>query len=963
MKEKMLSAVLLAACLCGGAAEEAVSLNQAKNWKPMGAVPVEIGRDDAEQAIRFSAARGEAKRCVIWPLFALPEKETLKGTTAIRFEMKYQPEGGNWAPAGMIVLPKRSNGSGGAIPFRVPAAGEWKTIQVKFDRTPEEMAAVHNIQILVDSPADRLTVLVRNFALLTTDEKEPELPAPSKKSPDPKEEARHKLRPVGTPISFSAEPGKKHVYRFQTTQLADGSSHAWEISGLDGGKIGLSGNATVEKGELSVELTLPAGYYEIHFPALKQTFSLSVLPPNTGKPDSFFAIEGLLEMRDPDVYDSCLAFLARHGILHNREWADFAAIHFQEGAYDDQNAPFFSAAGKKGVRSVFVFNDFPLWTDAITDHWGRKSLPWKLVGLDSAIEKMLDNRKAGVEGFHILNEYDGATNFPAEACLPPLKTAAWSVRDRGEITLLGAAFCKGSTLSERESISGGMLDFIDVFCIHNYTEPERLISYVQQYRNDMKDHPKGQMPIWITETGKAWSRGLKEAPKQAYGNTINNLRPRLEEDMTSALWITMKAVEAKACGISRYYPFAMFFFQENNNNFGMLDYYRTPLRSIHSYAFAANLLSNQEYQGDWKHNPAGLHPTRVFSDGTQAVAVFYAGRDGTGKHTVSIDGFPSGKGYAIDGSELKPEANQLTFDGGMACWVFPAEQLTPESLNTDTESMRMLKAAGSYQPVARRYTPLIYRFDFRKSGDKYTSAGYYLPEDGQLHFSITNLSDQPVVTRPRLTVPQGTTVSQQPPESLELPPRSETHFTVGITSLGQYRDTIKLGDAEDELSATTVPLFDNSQLKPETHDFMNPARWQKNSNGEQTFRFNSEEQAIEVHTDFSNKQKPEATNWSFPQYSFKPEEKKGKLVAVSFDFRYENRNAEKSPLFPMLMLSYVDKMYESYPIKDPRKEWKHYMIPVREGDNGRHYDLLRIGMGSADDDLRFFFRNVQLWYE
>ena len=936
-------------------------LNEAASWEPMGAVPVTVSREKAEPAIRFTAERGEAKSCRIWPLYFVREPEALRHVIAIRFEMKYLPSGGSPAAGGAIILPKLSDGSGGNLPFVMPPPGKWSFIEVKFNRSPAEMALIRTIQILVNSRAERMNVLVRHLALVTAEGKSFDFQAPAVKA-KVQEDPRHKLRPAEAPVSFAAAPGEKHRYCFKTEQLADGSTHDWLLTGMDGGKTGLSGRAAVRNRALSVELALPAGYYELRFPALDQLFGISILPPHPGKADPFFAIEGLLETRTPDLYLSCLDLLARNGILHNREWTNFAGLHSRKEEYDPRNDRFYRAAGAKGIRSIFAFSDFPAWLEPVASRTGRRILPGKLIELDRAIARMLESRQAGLEGFHILNEYD-LSNFPAEANLPPLKVAAWAARER-EIALIGAAFCKGSSLVEQESIAGGMLDFIDAFCIHTYAEPERMLSYVQEYRRDMKGHPKENMPIWITETGKPWHRGATGPLKQAYGGPLHNLHPQVKEDMISALWITMKAVKAKACGVARYYPFVMQFFQENDNNFGMLDYYGTPLRSMHAYAFAANLLANQEYRGDWKENPTGLQPTRVFSDGKRAVAVFYAGKDGVGERTVSLQGFPTGQGYAIDGAELKVKQNQLTFRGGMAYWVFPAEKLDAAKLNTDTEPKRMLQAAKRYRPVKRRYTPLIYRYDFRRSGNRYTAAGYELPEDGKLHFIVTNLSDRKMTTRPRLTVPAGAVVTLAPPESLELPPRSETTLTVGISALGQYHNFVRLGDADDPLSAAVVPLIDLARLKPETRDFMNPARWHQNSSGKQTFRFHAEENAVEVRTDFRNKANPADNNWSFPEFRFKPEEKKRNLVAVSFDFRFDNRGIEGRVLFPLLMLTRSgDRGYNSFPISAPGKEWKHYMIPLRGTEDGKPYDILRIGMGSTENDLVFFFRNVQLWFE
>ncbi|MBS1370313.1 MAG: hypothetical protein HPZ91_10200 [Lentisphaeria bacterium] len=956
MKKLLLCMILPGCVLCGLLHGAYAPLNRAELWNPIGATPVTVTRDAAENAIRFETARGNAGRCRIWPLFWFTQPGALKEAAAIRFEIKYLPENGEAATEGRIVLPKRKDGSGGTIDFKVPEPGKWKTVEVKFDRPPEEMASVRNLQIIVGSPADRMAVLVRNISLLRPDGKELEHQAAPAPGAAPAKDARHKLRPQGAPFSFAAAPGEKRVYRFTSDLLPDGEACGWTLTGLGGEESGIAGESAIREGKLAVELALPSGFYELRFPKLGQVFGISVLPPHTGAADSFFAIEGLMEGRSPGVYESCLALLVRHGILHNREWTNFAALNREENSYDDRNDRFYRAAGARGVKSIFAFRDFPGWTDRIMVG-SRSVAPGKLVGVDSSIARMLDSRKAGLEGFHILNEYD-LIDIPAEANLPSVKLAAWAARGR-EITLAGAAFCKGSTPSMRESIAGGMLDFIDVFCFHTYGEPEAMVPLVQAYRDDMKTHPKGQMPIWITESGKPWKRGLTRAVATAHGGPLNNLRPQVEEDLHSALWIVMKAVEAKACGIARYYPFVMQFFQENDNNFGMLDYYGTPLRSMHAYAFASNLLSGLEYRGDLKRNPDGLLPTRVFSDGSRAVAVFYAGKDVSGRRTVSLDGLPEGRGYGIDGAELGTDGGALSFRGGMAYWSFPADGLAPGMLTAETRPMKLLEAAKGYRPAERRHTPLIYRCDFRRSKAGLSSSGYHLPADGKLHFTVSNLSDRPVITRPRLTAPGDVGVTLPPPESLEIPPRSEAEFTVGVSFSGRPRNTIRIGDAQNELSATAVSLVDLSRLSPETRDFADPARWHHNSSGKQTARFNEEQRAIEVHTDF--REQKSGDHWSFPEFRFKPEEKKKRLLAVSFDLRCDSRTGEKRPLFPLLMLARNGEPYESYRISAPQHEWKHYMIAVAESDVP--YDLLRIGMGTINQDLVFLFRDVKLWFE
>ena len=413
------SVLLAAAGFFGVVSGENVSLNRAGSWSPIGAVPVVVSYDDAENAIRFSAEREEGRSCQIWPLFSVREPGALRRVVAIRFEMKYLPEGGSPTANGAIVLPKLPNYPDKRIVFPIPAPGEWKTIEVKFNRPPDTMILIRSIQILVNSRAERMSVLMRNLALVTDEGTAFDF-KPAAKAKVPKTDLRHKLRPQGAPASFSAAPGEKHCYRFRATQLPDGSTHDWIVTGMDGGSTGFSGRAVVRNSILSVELALPAGFHELHFPALEQVFGISVLPPHPGNADSFFAIEGLMETR-PAVQENCLNFLARNGILHNREHAHFQVLHPREGEYRDPATRFYRIAGKKGVQSIFFFTLFPAWLDPVANQRGRNVLPGKLIGLDRAIVRMLEERREGdtimLQRYPVAGEYDPAfiAEF-ADAC-------------------------------------------------------------------------------------------------------------------------------------------------------------------------------------------------------------------------------------------------------------------------------------------------------------------------------------------------------------------------------------------------------------------------------------------------------------------------------------------------------------------------------------------------------------------
>ena len=916
--------------------------NHPDKWVPMGNNPVKKSFVSAEKAILFETERGKAARCQLWPIFRLEADDSLQGVVSVKFEINCKLSPSNSSCSYSFILPPRPNGTGGRIAFSAVPNGKWQKIELKMDRSPSEMTHARQFQILVDAVADRASFLLRNIQFLKKDGTIYQFKPPAAE----REKARHKLRPLGAPLAFTAAPGEKKEYHFAAEQLPEKSEVQYKLLNKNGRTL-QHGTGKINSGKLSLTFQLPAGFYELDFPALNHRFGISVTAPGKTGKDKFFAIEAILETMKPEQYKNIMALLQRQQILHNRNWTNFQNLTSQ-GKYNSQADHFYREANSSQIRSVFVFNDFPDVLDGIfTD--SRKSLPGKLIPLDSFLEDMVKSRKGSIEGFHILNEYD-AVKVPAEACLPSIKTAAWAMRNQKDISLLGAAFCTGNSSAFRYSIAENLLDLIDIFCIQTYLEPEAIEPLIQEYRAGMASHPKAFMPLWITESGKPWDSG---------NNSKAGLtrRPNRQEDQISALWITMKAVESKACGVERYYPFVLPFFPQRHENFGMLDYYGTPLRSLHCYFTAADLLKGKRYCGDWKNKPVSLNKARVFADQEEAVIVFYSGKNNVQNTSLDISELPQGKALASDGSPLRPRKGRLSFDDGMAYWVFPAAELSNLKMQTQTPARKLLLQSENYKPITRKYTPIVYRYDFRKCRAQWRSpAGYFLPEDGKMHFLITNFSNSVQKTTPRVIVPAGVKVLSKLPETITLPPRSETSLSFEIqTALPQ--SSVKIGDQAHPLSFTTVPLLNLTTARQMALQFRKSERWKQNANGLQTFRYDKTEDAMEVRTDFRTKKTGD--NWSFPEYHFTKNEKQKGLIGVAFEFRYEKKTSSTKPLFPALMLVCHGSSMEMYPLSQVDTTWRHYLIPVA-GREDKPFDLLRLGMGSNEKDLTFKFRNIKL---
>lgn len=84
-----------------------------------------------------------------------------------------------------------------------------------------------------------------------------------------------------------------------------------------------------------------------------------------------------------------------------------------------------------------------------------------------------------------------------------------------------------------------------------------------------------------------------------------------------------RAIEFRALGAEKFFPFTGKDDRGGERSFGMLDRNDAPLRSMAAYAYLPRALAHREYVGDLKID--GVMRSRVFTDGRDAVACLYAG--------------------------------------------------------------------------------------------------------------------------------------------------------------------------------------------------------------------------------------------------------------------------------------------------------------------------------------------------
>lgn len=944
---------LLGVALLGAAVLRAntASLNDAKNWKPMSSESMRVTWSDSEGALHFQASFSKTAYHSIWPLLSLPKG--MADAAGIRFAMKLLPTELKDL-ACRVHFANQGEVSGHFI-FPPPAPGDYQPVEVRFEREGFDMAKVRTLQIVVSTTSPTLDCYVKDIAVFNAQNETMQIATTAQPQV-------MKLTTNDNLLQFHALPDQPQRIEWATTHFADGQVLAYEITDYLGASVVAAASAVAAAGRVSITVTLPRGYYELRFPDADLVFGLSVLEPYEGLPDPFFAIEGLIGNHAEKRIRQTVALLLRAGIRSNREWCNYAVEEPVQGAYKVERERFYGIAGEMGLKSIFCFNDFPRWYGG-EPVGGRHVMPRHLLGLAPAVSGMLDRRAAGLEAFHILNEYD-ARGIPGEAHLPIMKAAAYAMRDR-DLQMVAAPFCRGEAARTclRAGMDNGLLEIIDVFAFHYYGAPENLVPLIQTYRDMLAGHPKSRLPIWITECGKPWSRGLDPAQlTETYGGPLGKLHPERDEDMLSALWIAMKGVEARAAGIAKYFPFTMPFFQENNNNFGMMDYHATPLRSLAAYMFSVRQLAHKNYVGDWPSLPANAMICRVFQGPSGAVAVIYTGD--IEEQTVPVADMPATGAWTIDGRPLAIDAGAIRFAGGMAYVVLDAVKLNIAALNMATPAMALRRETLSYQPQPRLTTPVVYQFDHWQL-ESWDSASYHVDSDS-FSVNVYNFSDEERRIAPQLQLPAGVSIVQAPaPAAYALRPRSETAL-VWRLDFSDCKDayySIRLVDAAFPLAGCSVPFVNRSLLVKKSFDFMNPQRWRHNSSGASTFSFDAGEQALKVATSFA----PDCSGrWVFPEYVLDPAgEQLAGAVGIGFSIKVKRAGNAGRIWAPLVMMAYQDEnekgKYDGLAYVAPHEEWREVFVSINPERVGL-YKMLRIGMCTNSDQIDYWLKDVVIYF-
>lgn len=543
----------------------------------------------------------------------------------------------------------------------------------------------------------------------------------------------------------------------------------------------------VELDIIETTLKLPKGFYEIEFPATNQRFGIVALPAWQGQAEEFFAIDGALSwlVRDDATRDGLIRVAQRSGIRMIRERLTWGAVQPSADRNDWETPARFDtlrrACAKHGLEVLEMAHDAPAWMGRVEKY------PQDLVAAARSWQAIAGHWRPAWGGLEIWNEPDifFGGNLPADQYVPLAKAIAHAMFEKHiDVPLVGGvvAHCNREFLDT--AAENGLLDAIDAFSFHFYGPALEMEGLVARYREWLQAHSAStfghrgeRMPLWLTECGRPWKKGPA--------------RPPADQDAESALEIVMKGVEARACGVARYFAFVFPFYEENDHNFGMMDRWATPLRSFAAYAQMIRALRGGVYAGDWKTSDPAVRRARWFTlppdpqGSNQDLVVLYTGRR-EANATVRLD-LPIARVEGIDGRVLPHGPGGVAVPDGLA-YVWLAKDWrqavgSPDKrIDSNTAAMRLYRLKAD--PVPRRApSPIVLRYLYDPAIVEPKSEGYRLKANPEgpmaLNVRVFNLSgEQQTVSFATNRAAEGALTPGDQNPTISVPPRSSVDVSL-----------------------------------------------------------------------------------------------------------------------------------------------------------------------------------------
>ncbi len=572
-----------------------------------------------------------------------------------------------------------------------------------------------------------------------------------------------------------------------------------------------TGRYDATAGTLSAPAPQGRGFFELAYPALRIHVGLAVDDAPPADADEYFAQDSSFSWGDAPSDEqgirSFLRILKKNGILWNRDRLHWGSVESPSGTSHLENryGLYRRILKEEGMKGLDTFHETPSWNLEKSSGFENSDprfnpYPDNLIAAGESWTQIVRNWTA-IRALEVWNEPDifFGRNFPAEYVTAFTKAVSRSFEDASNgVSVVGGVFAHPRTESNfyRTYIDNGLLDDSDVISYHSYADVPLMESQVAAFRQTELDSgtSRAGIPYWITECGKP----------RPYAGTG---RGALVHDLYSAVEITGKAVELRALGFQKYFAFEFKFRREHDNNFGQMDFHRTPMRGMAAYLHLVRVLSHRDYVGDLKG--ANSVRARVFEGENDLVAVLYNGLKDSRKLSERLpNGLNVLKATGIDGRPL-PVKNGMVANADGITYLYLPKTAAKAFVNSDTKAMQLYRMAKEYRPQPRAAKPLVLQSVTDRSGFLITNRGFYVKnyDSVALKVRVNNFGKAAMEFVPAVELPEGVLLLEKP-VAVSVPAHGWTDVSLTVKlSIDHGSDfrPVRVGDRNG--NATPIAFF------------------------------------------------------------------------------------------------------------------------------------------------------------
>jgi hypothetical protein len=392
-------------------------------------------------------------------------------------------------------------------------------------------------------------------------------------------QASLRLEPIAGDAFYAVPPDSATLLGFHArTAERAGFQVDYQITDYAGKPI-KHGSVPLSHAKLAVSVQLPEGYYELSFANTEASFGFTVAPRFEGAADPFFGLDTALSwlVGEQAKRQALIRALKKVGIGMARERLGWMLVEPNLGRWDWNAKHNYDA-----VRRIYRDNGIKL-LECLYGMPGSVKLDRDPDKLESEryVRSMaqLAQRWGDVWGaVEVWNEIDLADVDP-KRYVRALQVVQQGIAGRSpEIPVVAGAFARFREDYLDRLADAGMLKYADALSIHPYGSSRDTREMLESYRRWVAKRGRPGLPIWISESGRAWPRGPA--------------RPAQVDDARSAKANTIRGVLARSASATAYFPFVYTFFEEKELNYGMTDRAFTPLRSFAAYATLIRMLAH-----------------------------------------------------------------------------------------------------------------------------------------------------------------------------------------------------------------------------------------------------------------------------------------------------------------------------------------------------------------------------------